>query len=398
MSRAKKTGEKGLKTEELMRAYFLHAGFFVVRGVPFQADGDDLTDIDLWVYERSATLARRRTIIDIKDKKKSPQPAERLFFVKGLAECIGVEGAGVVTTDSRPGLRAMALKHHVTWIDGNDLIRLKSSKTILFPNRLSDEDLSKEISAVDKARSSKFFQEGLFSIKSSIADRFGPASANSSLEFGATFSHEAIKAHPNTPAAIVSGRLTYFAAAIAAAALDFASVDTALRPAAEREKYFTDVIRYGDDIEETKERLRWAEMAVQEYLQNGHSQAKTIKAKFDAETQAIPAEGLAGIVSQMSKRDSLFLAAKQLERAAYSMGLPTFDQLPMEAKSFLGAVLDFVGSDREKFAKSWTPAPVARPTPEAQSAPFSSPQSGSEEEKNISSSGNGELDFKDTLL
>jgi hypothetical protein len=390
MTRPKKAGEKGLKTEELMRAYFLHAGFFVVRGVPFQANGDDLTDIDLWVYERSATLSRRRTVIDIKDKKKGSQPAERLFFVKGLSECLGVEGAGVVTTDSRPGLRAIALKHHVTWIDGNDLKRLKSSDTILFPGRLSDEDLGSEISIADSARGSKFFQEGLFAIKSSIANRFGPACANSALESGGTFAHEAIKTHPNTPSAIVAGRLTYFASAIAAVALDFTSVDTALRPASEREKYFTDVIRYGSAIEETKERLLWAEMAVREYLPNGPSLAQTIKGRFEAETQAVPAEGLAGVVSQMSKHDSLFLAAKQLEMAAYSVKLPTFDQLPTEGKSFLGAVLDFVDADREKFAKSWNPV-------SGSDLAVSSVVRDKKKDESPNSE-NSKLEFKDTLL
>ena len=49
-------GDKGYRLEELLRAYFLRAGFFVVRSVPFQDAGDDLTDIDLWLYERPTGL------------------------------------------------------------------------------------------------------------------------------------------------------------------------------------------------------------------------------------------------------------------------------------------------------------------------------------------------------
>jgi len=100
MTAAKKTGKKGLETEEVIRSYFLGAGFFAVRGVKLRRGDDDLTDIDLWLYERSATLARRRIIIDIKDKAE-PKAAERLFFVKGLAEIMQVEATGVVTSDSR---------------------------------------------------------------------------------------------------------------------------------------------------------------------------------------------------------------------------------------------------------------------------------------------------------
>jgi hypothetical protein len=48
-----RSGDKGYRLEELLRAYFLRAGFFVVRAVPFQHAGDDLTDIDLWLYASS---------------------------------------------------------------------------------------------------------------------------------------------------------------------------------------------------------------------------------------------------------------------------------------------------------------------------------------------------------
>ena len=56
-------GKKGFTTEELLREYFLRAGFFVVRGANLLYGQLGLTDVDLWIYERSATLARRRTII-----------------------------------------------------------------------------------------------------------------------------------------------------------------------------------------------------------------------------------------------------------------------------------------------------------------------------------------------
>ncbi len=35
--------KKGSVLEELLRAYFLRAGFFVIRGVPISFEGDDLT-------------------------------------------------------------------------------------------------------------------------------------------------------------------------------------------------------------------------------------------------------------------------------------------------------------------------------------------------------------------
>ena len=46
MANAKK-GQKGFKTEELIRRYFIQAGFFVQRGVPLTCGDIDLTDIDI---------------------------------------------------------------------------------------------------------------------------------------------------------------------------------------------------------------------------------------------------------------------------------------------------------------------------------------------------------------
>ena len=36
---------KGAVLEEVLRAYFLRAGFFVIRGVPFRFADEDLTDV-----------------------------------------------------------------------------------------------------------------------------------------------------------------------------------------------------------------------------------------------------------------------------------------------------------------------------------------------------------------
>jgi hypothetical protein len=340
--KTRRPGSKGLATEELLRAYFLRAGFFVVRGVLLRHGSSDLTDIDLWVYERSATLARRRTVIDIKDKGR-PQAAERLFFVKGLAEFIAVEGAGVATTDPRPELRELARKHGVLWIDGADLQRLKASDELSTGDRVSEEEFDAAVSGVDAARSSHEFRDAISSLKSSVADRFGASCANTALDSAGHFARHTLSAHPGSPAALIARRATYLSAAIAAAALDFASADSALRPAPERLKSLTDVIRFGADSGGALAHLRWAEAAIREYVPNGVGIAQVVKDKFMAEVRGVPAEGLAEVVVRLSRNATLFAAARALEHAAYATHVPTFDALDVDAKSFLGAVLDFVG-------------------------------------------------------
>jgi len=350
---AKVSGAKGLRTEELVRAYFLRAGFFVMRGIKLRHDGVELTDIDMWVYERSAMLARRRTIIDIKDKR-TPQAAERLFFVKGVASVISVEGAGVATTDSRPMLRELARKHGVLWIGGADLQRLKDSDALSGLNRMTEEEFNGEIADIDNARNGRVFRDKMDEVKSAVADRFGPSCANTALEGFQLFAREVVNAHPASAAARGAGRLTYLAAAIAAAAFDFASADTALRPLAERVRHMTDTIRFGANTEGALANLRWTEAAIREYLPNGAGLAQVVHEKFTAELNAVPAEGLAEIVIRLSNSEKLFSIAKSLEKAAYASHLVSFDHLDADTKGFLGALLDFVDISRPKFAEGWT--------------------------------------------
>ena len=352
MTGGKKTGKKGFETEEIVRSYFLTAGFFAVRGVKLRHGGDDLTDIDLWLYERSATLARRRIVIDIKDNAQ-PKAAERLFFIKGLAEIIQVEATGVATSDGRPYLRELARRHNVLWIDNGDLQRLKSSQKLAVSSRITDEMLEDIISQVDSSRSSRNIRDAYWGVKSSVADRFGPSCANTAMNSVGYFSKLAVGAHPNSLPAQVFTRLSYFGAAIAAAALDFASGETALRPSAERFTNMTNAIRFGQDARGTEEKLRWAEAAVREYGPNGTGLADVIRSRFNEAINSIPAEGLAEIVVKMANSDRLFKAARDLEHAAFSSDLLTFDDLSLEGKTFLGAVLDFTQVDRKLFSQSW---------------------------------------------
>ena len=356
----KSHGKKGFVTEELLREYFLRAGFFVVRGANLQYDQLELTDVDLWIYERSATLARRRTIIDVKDKQK-PQAAERLFFVSGLGKTIGVEGVGVATTDKNPKLRALARKNKVLWIDGDDLQRLKSSDKLLQGGRLTDETFFALIDTLDKNRGGRTYRTQMDGIKSAVVDRFGASSANLALDAFQTFAHEAIKSHPKSDAAKALTRMSFFAASLAAAALDFASADSALRPVAERRKHMANAIRFGENVEGTYDKLEWAEMALREYSNNGASIASQIRSGFEHDLKQVPAEDFAEIVVRLSNTDSLFDIARKLEYAAYRVDDVSFDALPTEAKSFVGALLDFSKQDRKLFAAAsplgtWAPS------------------------------------------
>ena len=70
--------KKGHLTEELLRGYFIRAGLYAVRDIPLKVDGEDLTDVDIWLYERSTGSSRRRQIVDARSRTK-PKAIERLF-------------------------------------------------------------------------------------------------------------------------------------------------------------------------------------------------------------------------------------------------------------------------------------------------------------------------------
>ena len=153
----KEAPKKGAALEEVLRLYFLKAGHFVVRGVPFAFDGNDLTDVDLWMYERPTGASRRISAVDAKSKQK-PRAVERVLWTKGLVAALGLDGAYVATTDQRPFLRELASKLSLSVIDGADLKRIQMSSGLGFEGRLTDEELIERIQAVDKSLRSKELQ------------------------------------------------------------------------------------------------------------------------------------------------------------------------------------------------------------------------------------------------
>jgi len=350
VSQGSKTGGKGIKTEELIKSYFIESGFFVLRGVSLEFGGLELTDIDIWTYERSASLARHRTVFDVKDKQR-PHAAERLLFVKGISALIDVESAGVITTDSQPTLREIAEKQGLIWIGGADLQRLKSSKTLTAVKRLTEEDLLATVRELDANRQGKPIYSSLAHIRSAVATRLGVSSANAALEGFETFAIDGVKSYPNSQAAGALLRLSYHAAAIAAISFDFASQTHILRPPQERAEIVSRGLRLGADPEAYDEQLKFAEAAIRSYAPNDSEIANTVRVGIEQSVEDIPAESLAEIVVDTTKNNVMFDVAKELNAAAYDPTLLGFDALSVQARSILGAFLDFSSVDRIRFSR-----------------------------------------------
>ena len=310
-----KTGQKGFRLEEVLRGYFLQAGYFVIRSVPFRIDGNDLTDIDLWLYERSTGSARRRQIVDAKSKSR-PKTVERLLWTKGLAEALGVDGAYVATTDTRPTIRQVAKRLGIVVFDGNDLKRIEAGSKERSSDRIVDEELWRRVRSIDKSRKNKEFQLHLDDAKSSVIGDFGAGTVVRSLEAVAYFASQVVSAHPRSPAAELAGRLTHFSAALVAIGLDGVRLDATFGSLEDLRAILVNAIRFGNtDRTAGLAKLRVATGLVRRFAENGSILAKTIEKKAQKEYESIPAEIIADEVVRMGGiKENLFSVARDLAR------------------------------------------------------------------------------------
>jgi hypothetical protein len=348
-----KSGDKGYVLEELLRAYFLRAGMYAVRGVPMQFDGEDLTDIDVWLYERPTGSSRRRQIVDAKSKMK-PKAIERLFWTRGVYELLKVDGAYVATTDARPALKEVSTRLGISVLDGADLKRIAESEKVFFSERLSEEEIDARIKSVDKGRRNKELQLGYQDLKSSLIDNFGAGTVNRSLDQFNSFSNNLLTTHPNSAQAEVVLRLVYIAASIVAIALDYALAKVSFKSAEDRRNTILNVIRYGNEDEMAgTEKIRVAAALIERYAPNGRAISQSMQNAVREDFSKIPAEIVADHLLLQLKGDSLFRLAKSLEFEGFRQQLNGFDSLNIEEKSFLGALLDFTSLERSAVANAW---------------------------------------------
>jgi hypothetical protein len=349
---------KGAALEEVLRAYFLRAGFFVIRGVPFRFADEDLTDVDLWLYERPTGTSRRVQICDIKYKQR-PKAVERIFWTRGLADALGVDGAYVATTDKRKSLRSITEKLDLQIIDGTDILRIQNSLSTLYPDRISDEQLIQELQFIDKEFRNKDLQEARNDILSSLSEGFGAPSAVRALEEFSRQASASVSYQPNSKAARAAGRLAYLAAAIACESLDYVSIGAAFRALEERRELILNAVRFGAlSNEDGQQTLKLAIALVEKYAPGGRGAASAVKEGIKRDLEQIPAEIVADQAVRLLKSDQLFMTGREFEMASYHVSLPPFDVLSVSAKSMLGALLDYAGIDREQFANAWQAEPV----------------------------------------
>lgn len=343
-------GAKGLGLEESLKAYFWQAGYFVVRGLPYQLDGEDVTDVDLWLYERPAASTRRRIIVDIKNKR-SPKAAERVIWTRGLQAALGVDGAVVATTDNRPAVRRFGKMLGLQVLDGDAVSKIVQSDKLKTADQLSLEELNVSVRNVDNQRRSSEWRNTAHNARASMITGMGVQSANKNLAACAFFAEQTALAQPSSEQALLGLRLFYLTSALAAISLDFVLADQAFRSPDERKNIIVNAIRFGQsEMVASMPIVKAAINLARKYAENGQAAAKQIEYGFYEEAGRIPAEFIADYLSKISRADMLFNVAREIERASFSVDVPGYDALSAEARSILGLFLDFNGISREKIA------------------------------------------------
>lgn len=361
----KKSRRVGVEAEESLRTYFLEAGYFVVRGVPYYHDGLTVTDVDLWLYARPSPMSRLRAIVDAK-RKNRPKALERIVWARGLKDILDVDQAIVATTDQRSSLATFGREHGVTVLEGAFLSRLVKRSSSLDGRRLSDEEL---LSLLGKDRYLSRWRDRLERAKERLLSRLEFDGCNASLSDIRFFMEQAV-AEQNSPLGSLAIRLMYLNVAYFLITLDYISVQFAFDSEEHRLRVLADGFRYGSRGRERTERvIRQAGQLISAYIPKASGIIARISEDAERESAQVPADVLAQYFGKIERIRSLFRLAQAFEQAAYEVALNQPATLDLSLQGSISALLDYFGIERKMFFRIGGLAEESVPTSPAELAP-----------------------------
>lgn len=336
---------KGYRTEELLRRYFIRSGYFTVRGVPFIYEGFDITDIDIWLYDRPSPTSRHRIIVDAKNRN-TPKTIERIFWTKGLQQVLGVEQAIVATSDKRPAASDFGREQSVLILDGAFLDKIhKSSEP--FEARLTEEQFIDLLGTYRPTKEGGDWRGIFKTVKRPLARGLGYNAINRWLIDGRYFAEQALLVKTHREVAL---RVLYLLASFIAIAFDFVMKDLSFCETGVKLKALNEGLRHGSQgATGTKQLLELATGLIEQYVPENRMLAPRIKERLGKDLDSIPTKLLAEHFVKQSVSQDLFLVAKELEGAAYNSAFMAPQALSPLAKGMLGVLLDFWDLDRKSF-------------------------------------------------
>ncbi|MBT5457036.1 MAG: hypothetical protein HOK82_10540 [Rhodospirillaceae bacterium] len=348
-NRRKKTN-KGAVAEEVLRSYFIRAGYFAVRAVPFAYEAYDLTDVDIWLYMRSSSVSRTRAIVDIKSKK-TPQAMERIFWTKGLQSVLGVDQAVVATTDRRIEVSEFGKRHGVVVLDGAFLNKLTKGEPILSSDRMSEEDLLEAIDQNNLGKLDGDWKGRFRKCKALLLSELTYDQLNAWLEEANFFAKQTLLVATHRE---VACRIFYFVLSLIAICVDFIMRDLAFVEQSKKQDQISDGVRFGASGDKRiTQSVDLALNLLKQHLPAGAMNEAFLKRSVEKDFESIPASILAEYFSKPRVAARLYETALNLEAMTYSRKFVPPNNQDINTKGLIGVVLDFWNIDREKFFASF---------------------------------------------
>lgn len=336
---------KGMALEEVLRDYFLKTGSYVVRGVPFVYENDDVTDIDLWVYSRASSFSREITVVDIKNKKV-PHALERIFWVNGLKQATYSNKAIVATTDSRPLIKTFAKKQDVMVLDGKFLSKLVRNQS-LNEERLFEEQLSNLIDSYELQKVDGDWKNRMKYCKSILSKPINFDSCNSWLAEGKFFAQLVLTRERERYTAI---RCLYLICSYLALGIDFCMREISFLDPHERIEKLKEGFLFGDrGFAGTNDLIKFSMNMITQYVEGGDVHARLLKQRFDSDVSNLPVNILAEYFAKTENINHMFQFAKTLEQMAMQSKNPTLPEA-LDIKGYLYCLLDYWQINRQEFS------------------------------------------------
>lgn len=346
MSKSQQVLLKGPRMEELLRSYFLKAGYYVVRGVPFIYEGFDVTDIDLWLYSRTSSVSREITLVDAKNKK-TPQAIERIFWVQGLRIATKATNAVVATTEKRQEVKDFGRELGVLVLDGTFLGKLDKTDD---PNarRFSEEELFSKIDEYSLNKLDGDWRGRMVRAKSLLAKSLSFDSCNEWLSQGQFFAEQSItKSHQRETAL----RCLYMVCSFIAVAVDYCMKELSFHEQSERSTLIKDGFTYGSKGSTgLKKILNVAMGLIEQHANDGMAISRQVRSSIDRQLDALNTAILGEFFSKNDVARTLFSAAKEFEQMAMSRDFSSHANATPELRSILYCLLDFWEIDRVMFS------------------------------------------------
>jgi hypothetical protein len=334
---------KGSSMEELLRIYFLYAGYYVVRGVPFVYEGFDVTDIDLWLYGRPSSVSREISIVDIKNKK-TPQAIERIFWIQGLKQAIKANNAIVATTDKRQEVKDFGKDMGVFVLDGSFLNRLQSRFGENLKSRLTDEEFNLKIDGYELEKIDGDWKRRIYRAKSLFSRGLSFDNCNAWLEQGKFFAEQAITKPQQRE---ISLRCLYLICSFIAIAIDFILKELSFLEQAEKTILITDGFTYGSSA---RKLVDMSMRLIEQYASDGRTISNQVRTGINRQLSELPTNILGEYFSRNDVTKSIFNVAKEFEKLAMEREFSTHSAASIDLRGVLACLLDYWSIDRVYFA------------------------------------------------